>query len=114
MSRWRDALFLGGGIVVGLLGAARVSAAPPIVVQAPQQQPLPLPPIPREVPPSTPGAPTGAAAGCADALVVTRLSDNTLVSVKDHGDSQTVLVYTFDDNGVMKPAPQKLRFFYRF
>lgn len=115
MLRWRDVFFLGAGLGAGLFGVLSVRAAPPLVVQVPQapQPPLPPPPLPRD-PPSPVSAATAAAAGCGEGLVVTRLTDNTLVSVKDHGDSQTVLVYTFDDNGVMKPAPQKLRFFYRF
>ncbi len=41
----------------------------------------------------------------------TRINDETFVSVKDHGDSQTVIVYKVDEKGVAR-LTHKARFFY--
>ena len=41
----------------------------------------------------------------------TRINDETFVSIKDHGDSQTVIVYKVDDKGVAR-LTHKARFFY--
>lgn len=116
MIRWRDAGFLTAGLVAGVVFAAKVSAAPPMVVSAPAG-----------ASPSTPvvaslGGGSGsvqaarggpAVAPCAESVTVTRLSDNTLVSVKEHGDAQTVMVYTFDDAGLLRPSPQQAKYFYK-
>jgi hypothetical protein len=42
---------------------------------------------------------------------VQALSEDTFVAVKDHGDSQTVIVYKVDDKGAAR-LTHKARFFY--
>lgn len=114
MVRRRDAVLLAGGMLVGLVIASSVSAAPPIVVSAPPGASDTRPPTsPNALPVYAPDPSIGSRTMPAESMAVVRLNDNTLVSVKDHGDSQTVLVYTFDDRGVMKPSPQKMKFFYK-
>jgi hypothetical protein len=41
---------------------------------------------------------------CAQTITTTALSPDTIVSIKDHGDSQTVLVYKIDDQGNVRLA----------
>lgn len=111
MLRSRDVLFAALGLGLGLVVAARVSAAPIVVNAPPGTSPSMAPMLPPYPAPTEPGR-SSAAAGCA--LQVTRVSDNTLVSVRDEGESQLVFVYTFDEAGRMQPVPQKARFFYKF
>jgi len=51
------------------------------------------------------------APGAAGVLSVTRVNDETLVSVKDHGSSQTVIVYKIDEKGTAR-LTHKAKFFY--
>jgi hypothetical protein len=112
--RARDLAFLTGGLLAGVFFAARVSAAPPIVVQAPPGTAGAAAPLDRGGYGPTTATLPGLPAPCASVPVVTRVNDDTVISVKDEGDSQLVFVYSFDDHGTMKAVPQKARFFYKF
>ncbi|MFH1810798.1 MAG: hypothetical protein ABIJ09_18795 [Pseudomonadota bacterium] len=80
-------VLLGALATAGTLAHAQVPAAPAVSVTTSS--------------PMTPAPPASVAA----------LPPDTVVSIKDHGDSQTVMVYKLDDKGVAR-LTHKARFFY--
>jgi hypothetical protein len=86
------------GAVVGLFaGAAAVATAQ--VMVAPQREP----------PPPVVAAP----ASPAGSLVLAALDANTAIAVKDHGEYQTVFLYSRGADGRLEPTPQKMKYFYK-
>jgi hypothetical protein len=71
---------------------------------APAQQPAPaIPQIMTQPITSVPGQQPG----CSPTITTTALSADTFVSVKDQGDSQTVLIYKVDDQGNVRLTSKK-------
>jgi hypothetical protein len=83
---------LGGLLLGALLTAATFARAQVVQTSTVSAAPSPAP---------TATAPVGLAA----------LPPDTVVSIKDHGESQTVMVYMVDDKGMAR-LTHKARFFY--
>lgn len=76
--------------------------AQPIVIPASQPAPGVMPQIMAQPIGSSSAAHNGAAT-----VTVTTLSADTFAVVKDHGDSQTVLIYKTDDQGNVRLTSKK-------
>ncbi|MFA6032653.1 MAG: hypothetical protein WC889_07130 [Myxococcota bacterium] len=79
--------------------AQTIPAAQPAAVQPP-------PPPPVTVMPQIMAAPV-AQASHGSSLTTTALAADTFVSIKDHGDSQTILVYKIDELGNVRLTSKK-------
>ena len=87
MKRWHLLSAVAGAVIGAAVAAATVAAA-----QAPTPAPALIPP-------------------CTAPAALQSLTDDTFVSLKDHGDSQTVIVYKIDDKGTARQT-HKAKFFY--
>ncbi|MBN2358864.1 MAG: hypothetical protein JXR83_05380 [Deltaproteobacteria bacterium] len=87
MKRWHLASAIAGAVFGAVVAAAAVALA-----QAPAAAPALIPP-------------------CTAPAVVQDIGDDTFISLKDHGDSQTVIVYKVDDKGMAR-LTHKAKFFY--
>ena len=96
-------------ILVFALGLA-IAAGAFTLVQA-QAQPVVIPaPQPAPVMPQIMAQPIGMSSPAhngAATVTVTTLSADTFAVVKDHGDSQTVLIYKTDDQGNVRLTSKK-------
>lgn len=84
-------------LVVGIVLGAALALTATAVAQAP------APPVPLVGPAPRPFG----------QVEIVRMNDRTAMAIKDLGDSQLVLVYSFDGAGKLMPTPQKLRFYYQ-
>lgn len=87
MKRWQVLSAVAGAVIGAVVAAAAVALA-----QAPAAMPALIP-------------------QCTAPAAMQGLNDDTFVSLKDHGDSQTVIVYKVDDKGTARQT-HKAKFFY--
>jgi len=93
---------LGLAIAAGAYTIVMAQAQPVVI---PAQQPSPTPVMP-QIMAQPVGAPTPAHNGGAT-VTITTLSSDTFAVIKDHGDSQTVLIYKTDDQGNVRLTSKK-------
>jgi hypothetical protein len=92
---------LGLAIAAGAITLVQAQAQP-IVMPAPQPAPTVMPQIMAQ-----PIGGSTTAHNAAASVTITTLSADTFAVIKDHGDSQTVLVYKTDDQGNVRLTSKK-------
>ena len=95
-------LALALAIAAGAYGVVRAQAQPVVI---PAQQPAPPTMMPQIM-----AQPVGASAPAHNGtatVTITTLASDTFAVVKDHGDSQTVLIYKTDDQGNVRLTSKK-------
>jgi len=102
MKKFTLVLALGLAIAAGVCTVV-MAQAQPVVIPAQQQAPAPVMP---QIMAQPIGAGTSGHNGAAT-VTITTLSADTFAVVKDHGDSQTVLVYKTDDQGNVRLTSKK-------
>jgi len=91
---------LGAGVAVATTSNGQEGGARTVLIQQPSQP----------APTNAPAAPKAPAAPPSD-LHVTALAADTFVTVKDHGDAQTVSIFKIDQKGV-NHLTHKAKYFY--
>jgi hypothetical protein len=87
MKRWHLPSAVAGAVIGAVVAAATVALA-----QVPAAAPALVPP-------------------CTAPAAVQGLNDDTFISLKDHGDAQTVIIYKVDEKGIAR-LTHKAKFFY--